>query len=326
MPTRTTLERNRAAETGADAAFTLAGRAGACGGKTLTQAVCIEAAQVPLHQPVQRSRCTGLGHRGEDGGTIETRVRPHQERQTRHRGGARQQSFEEIRGFAGRVLGARTQFKTQTVAFLRQVAGEQCVAVEVHVGAAHAFLGGAAIVVREDIEVRGQMARGQGREGGLSAAQQPFGGLVQCGERGIARTRQRIHALAQGRRRGHGHQAGRVPEESVPAQRFNAVEVGLAGTQQADIGLEQAASGNAALAGNGKARVDDLVVLGKAFEILPDQRQSCLRCQIVGRRLIWKSVMAAAGNSTPRSLRPPRRLHPLRAVNLSATRSGAGFA
>lgn len=117
---------------------------GGVGGQTLMQGVRIEAARVPLHQPVQRSRCMGPGHRHEDGGAIETRVRPHQERQTRRRAGTRQQSFEEIRGFAGRVLGARTQFKTQAVAFLRQVAGDRCVAVEAHVGAAHAFLGGAA--------------------------------------------------------------------------------------------------------------------------------------------------------------------------------------
>jgi len=38
----------------------------------------------------------------------------------------------------------------------------------------------------------------------------------------------------------HGYRAQRVLEEGVPAQRFNGVEVGFAGAQQADIGLEQA--------------------------------------------------------------------------------------
>lgn len=87
----------------------------------------------------------------------------------------------------------------------------RCVAVEAHVGAAHALLGGAAVVEREDIEVQSQMAGGQGREGGLGTAQQPLVGLIQGGERGFTRIRQRMDALAQGRRRGYGHQAQWLP-------------------------------------------------------------------------------------------------------------------
>lgn len=107
----------------------------------------------------------------------------------------------------------------------------------------------------------------------------------------------------------HGYRAQRVLEEGVPAQRFNGVEVGCAGAQQADIGLEQAAGGDTALAGNGKARVDDLVDLGKAFEVLPDQRQSRLRCQIVGQALIWKSWRRREMQCR-HYLKPPCRLHP----------------
>jgi hypothetical protein len=72
-------------------------------------------------------------------------------------------------------------------------------------------------------------------------------------------------------------------EEGILTQRFDGVEVGFAGTQQADIGFDQAAAGNAALAGNGKARVDDLIDLGKALEILPHQRQACVRREVVGK-------------------------------------------
>ncbi|MFZ3043125.1 MAG: hypothetical protein WA108_15295 [Thiobacillus sp.] len=53
------------------------------------------------------------------------------------------------------------------------------------------------------------------------------------------------------------------------------------------------------LTGNGKTRVDDLVDLGKAFEVLPDQRQSRLRCQIVGQAFDLEVGQAAAGNSMP---------------------------
>ncbi len=40
---------------------------------------------------------------------------------------------------------------------------------------------------------------------------------------------------------------------------------------------------NAAFAGNGEARVNDLIDLGETIEVLPDQRQSSMRGQVVGQ-------------------------------------------
>lgn len=67
------------------------------------------------------------------------------------------------------------------------------------------------------------------------------------------------------------------------AQQFDGVEVGFACVQQTHIGLDQAAGMDAALAGNQKAWLDDLVNLGEAFEVLPDQAQSRMRRQVVGQ-------------------------------------------
>ena len=75
-------------------------RGGWIGVQALMQDSGLEAARVPLHQPVQRPRCTGCGQRRKDGSAIEARIRPHQERQARHRLGARQQAPEEIRRLA----------------------------------------------------------------------------------------------------------------------------------------------------------------------------------------------------------------------------------
>ena len=123
----------------------------------------------------------------------------------------------------------------------------------------------------------------KGGEGGLGATQQAFVGVIQSDEHGVTRIRHGIHALAQGGRRGHSHQAERRLEEGILAQRFDGVEVGLAGAQQPHASLDQAAGIDTALTGNGEARVDDLVDPGMAFEVLPDQRQSGMRGQVAGQ-------------------------------------------
>lgn len=142
-----------------------------------------------------------------------------------------------------------------------------------------AFLGGAAVVESKDIEIKRPMAGGQGRKRGLGAAQEAFVGIVQGGERGVAGIRQRIHALAQCRRRGHRHQTQRIAEKGVLAQRFDGVEVGFARA----LGFDQAAGGDATLTGDGKDWVNDLVDLSKTFEALPHQRQPCVCGKVVGQ-------------------------------------------
>jgi len=56
----------------------------------------LEAARVPFDQPIYRPRRAGRGQGHEDGGSIEARVGPHQERQRRHRPGPRQQVVSQF--------------------------------------------------------------------------------------------------------------------------------------------------------------------------------------------------------------------------------------
>ena len=54
--------------------------------------------------------------------------------------------------------------------------------------------------------------------------------------------------------------------------------------------LDQGAGRNAALGGNGETRIDDLVDLRKALEVLPHQGQSGVRRQVVGQALDPKNL------------------------------------
>jgi hypothetical protein len=96
-------------------------------------------------------------------------------------------------------------------------------------------------------------------------------------------------------------------EEGIVAQRFDGVKIGFAGTHQSDIGFDQTAGMDAAFTGNREARVDDLIDLGKALEVLPDQRQSGMRGQVVGQAFDLKVGHGGAGifNATIISSPPP---------------------
>ena len=119
-----------------------------------------------------------------------------------------------------------------------------------------------------------------------------------------------VHALAQRRRGRHRREAQRITEEGVAAHGLDGVEVGLPGAQQPHIGLDQRTGRNAVLAGNGETRIDDLVDLRKALEVLPHQRQSGVRRQVVGQALDLKVGHGDGGGGKAVIISNARRLHP----------------
>ena len=74
--------------------------------------------------------------------------------------------------------------------------------------------------------------------------------------------------------------------------------------------LDQGAGRNAALGGNGETRIDDLVDLRKALEVLPHQRQSGVRRQVVGQALDLKVGHGDGGGGKAVIISNARRLHP----------------
>ena len=143
------------------------------------------------------------------------------------------------------------------------------------------LFGRAAVVHGEGIHIQRHVPTGQHTEvnglagdleakhGGVDAVSQvkPGGGM-------------RVHALAQGGRRGHSTQTQRTGEERVFALAFDGIEVVLAQAQQTEVAFEDVAVGNATAHREG--RVDQAVDVD-ALQILANQCQTGLVAQVVGQ-------------------------------------------
>lgn len=112
----------------------------------------------------------------------------------------------------------------------------------------------------------------------------------------------------------------------LPSQaRFN--------TQQADIGFDQATAGDAAATVDRESRINDLINLGIAFELLPHQAQTGVRREVVGQTLDLKVGHDGGGkfnaaiisNLQPTSPARCDRIWPLPALVLEVRENGHGF-
>jgi len=119
-----------------------------------------------------------------------------------------------------------------------QVRRQRAVAVHAGVGAAHAFLGGTAVVHRERVDVQRQPAAGQHAVVRACAGQQR---LDQRRKEVEQFGRARVQALAQRRARRQQLDAERLLVERVTAEVLDRVEVGLALHQQAHVAAHDVA-------------------------------------------------------------------------------------
>ena len=79
------------------------------------------------------------------------------------------------------------------------------------------------------------------------------------------------------------------------------------------------------MAVNGEAWLNDLIDLGDKFEVLPDQRQSSMRGQVVGQTFDLKVGHDGTGIFNAALPQAPCRLHPLGATNSLPTPVSAGL-
>ena len=194
----------------------------------------------------------------------------------------RQDPLQVQLGLQRRVLHARAQGQLQAVAQGAQIGGAGCVAVHALVGAPYGFFLGARVVHHKGVPVHRHVAAGQGAEvhraSGVLGRQQ---GLVELPGQLKPQGRMGVHALAQGRARRHDAHAQRTGEEVVTPEFFDRIEVVFALHQQAQVGLQDVAVGDAANAYREFAV--NPAADPQAFDVLPNQRQPCIGGEVVGQ-------------------------------------------
>ena len=211
----------------------------------------------------------------------QARVGAKQKRQRGQLGSHWQDPLQVELGLECRVLHTRAQSQLQAVAQGAQVGRTRCEAVHALVSASDGFFLGARVVHHKGVPVHGHVAARQGtkihRARGVLGRQQ--GQVELCSEL-KPRGRMGVHALTQGRARGDCANVQAAGKEGIAPELLNGIEVVLALHQQAQVGLQNVAVGDATDR-YGKFAVNQSVD-AKALGILPNQRQTGVGGEVVG--------------------------------------------
>jgi len=178
------------------------------------------------------------------------------------------------------VLHARAQRQLQAQAVRAQVRRQRAVAVHAGVGAAHALLGGAAVVHGEGIDVQRQPAARQHTVVRACAAEQRLDQGRQEVEQLLGAC---IHALAQRHTGGQQLDVQRLLEERVAAEVLDRVEVGLALHEQPDVAAKDVAGLHARA--HRQRAVDLLEHRHQPLQVVAYERKAGHRRQVVGQLL-----------------------------------------
>jgi hypothetical protein len=145
------------------------------------------------------------------------------------------------------------------------------------------LFGRAAVIHGEGIHIKGHIATGQcAKINGLALDPEPQYGGVDTRHPIKPGGCVRIHALAQGGRRGHGTQIQGAGKERILALTFDGIKVVFTQTEQTKVAFENVAIRNPAAHREG--RVNQGIEI-QVLEILANQSQPGVVAQIVGQLL-----------------------------------------
>ena len=250
----------------------------------------VGAARIPLDEPVhlRQARLPGRAnawpvhrfqaHHQRD--RIEPRVQPRQQRGLGSGRaeplGQRDHALQVVLRVLGRVLRARAQRQLEAEPVRTDVRRQRAVAIDANVSAAHAFLGRAAVVHGEGVDVHRQPATGQHAVVRRAPREPRLDHRQHLRRQGVGL---RVHALAQRRAGGQQRDAQCALVELVLAVVLDGVEVALALHQPPNVAAHDVAVAHAGA--HRQQSVQPGLHRRQGLQVVPHQGQAGHRGEVV---------------------------------------------
>jgi len=211
------------------------------------------------------------------------RICPHQQRRSHQGCRHRQSALKVVLTLSGRMLHAGAQGQLQAITQTAQIHRKRAIAINTGISASDQFFLGETVVHGKGVQINRGVATAEGTEiNGLAIDAAGQQALVHLRHQVEPGSRMGIQTLTQGGARRNILQTQGAFEESVIAKILDGIEVVLAQTQQAQVGLEDVAIGHTRA--NWVSRIDQGIDLDR-LEILADKGQTGVRAEVVGQFL-----------------------------------------